>query len=319
MTTITDIAALRLMVRGAYDLQALRIQSGLRLCANFRAKLKKQEGEEEGDIDEDGEMSAKAKKLMADLKASYRRLTDGVARNRTLPKEEGFVGDELISTFSELTLIDQYVRIEAAETKHFAQMESILDKIPIYTSYLKGERGIGPAMAGVLVSYLDPHKARHVSSFWKYGGLDVAHDGLARSRRQEHLVERTYIDKNRDEKTRLGVTFNPFLRTKLLGVLTGCFLRSESPWRQVYDGRKHRMMTSPNVEKVTLVEWKRRRKAGEDVRSLWTPGRINNDAKRYMVKMFLAELWAKWRALENLPVTPPYSEAKMGMRPHKAA
>jgi len=39
--------ALRLMTRRAYALQHLRIQTGLRLCANFRDKLKESVEEEE--------------------------------------------------------------------------------------------------------------------------------------------------------------------------------------------------------------------------------------------------------------------------------
>jgi len=88
---------LKLMVRGAYDLQKLRVQTGLRLCANFRAKLKVNGAEEEEP--EDGELGEDAKKVVDLLKASYVRLTDGVARNRTLPTEKGFRGDELISEY----------------------------------------------------------------------------------------------------------------------------------------------------------------------------------------------------------------------------
>jgi len=59
-------------------------------------------------------------------------------------------------------------------------MTKVLERIPIYTEFLEQERGVGPAMAGVLVTYLDPHKARHVSSFWRYAGLDVGADGRGR-------------------------------------------------------------------------------------------------------------------------------------------
>src|ERR1700751_4079546 len=95
-----DIRTLRLMVRGAYDLQALRMQSGLRLCSNFRARLKERI-EADAEEDEDVELSNEAIKVLDELKSSYRRLTDGVARRRTLPEEKGFSGDGLISTFTE--------------------------------------------------------------------------------------------------------------------------------------------------------------------------------------------------------------------------
>lgn len=39
-----------------------------------------------------------------------------------------------------------------------------------------------------------------------------------------------------------------------------------------------------------------------------------NMAIRYMIKMFLKDLWVAWRTLEGLPVTPDYAEAKLGMK-----
>lgn len=307
----TDLDTLRLMVKGAYDLQKIRIQMGLRLCANFRNKLKKPpvEGEESEE-----ELSEEAESLIKQLKASYGRLTDGIAARRTIPEEKKFdpKGDALISTYSELVLVDQYVSIEKSEAKHFRQLEGTLTKLPIYNEYLCNVIGVGPAMAAVLITYLDPHKARHISSFWKYAGLDVAPDGAARSRRQEHLIEREYVDKDGNKKTRNGVTFNPFLRTKLLGVLASSFLRAGSNWRHSYDNYKHRIETDPARIKVPVSEWKKRRKEGEDIKNLWPPGRIHNAASRYMVKMFLADLWTHWRTLEGLPVTPTYEEARRG-------
>lgn len=305
-----DIHTLRLMVRGAYDLQALRIQSGLRLCANFRARLKDKLADDSED--EEAELSDEAIKVIDELKASYRRLTDGVARNRTLPSEKKFQGDALISNFTELVLISQYVDVESQEQKHFRQMTATLEDIPIYQSFLKTERGIGPALAAVLITYFNPHKARHVSSFWKYAGLDVAEDGMARSRRKEHLIERTYVDRNGVEATRLSTTYNPWLRMKLLGSLGPSFLRNASPRRQLYDNYRYRITTDMHRHKVTVAEWKRAFRAGEEVRNLWPPGRIHKAALRYMVKIFLIDLWTNWRHLEGLPVTQTYNEMRRG-------
>jgi hypothetical protein len=33
----------------------------------------------------------------------------------------------------------------------------------------------------------------------------------------------------------------------------------------------------------------------------------------------LADFWLKWRALEGLPVSVSYAEAKLGQKPHKSA
>lgn len=292
------------MVKGCYDLQELRMQSGLRLAANFKSKLKKH-GDEEVDPEKEAET------ILDKLRESYRNLTTAIARNRELPKREGFVGDPLIAEYGELVLVHQFVALEKQENNHFRFLGEALEDVPIYMAYLIHQRGVGPAMAGALISKLDPYKARHVSSFWKFAGLDVGPDGRGRSRRAEHLVERTYINKKGKEAKRMGITYDPWLKTKLY-VLAASFLRAASDWVEDYYYYKHRLETDPNREKVTVTQWKKLNDAGEPVTHLWTPGRIDAASKRYMIKMFLAELWAKWRAMEGLPVTPTYHEARRG-------
>lgn len=307
------IKTLRAMVRGTYDLQQVRMQVGLRLIANFRARLRPEDMVE---VASDDELDEGAVKLIDTLTKSYKTLTEGVARNRKLPAEDGFKGDEVISSYAELVLVDQFMTLLAHEAAQFRQLTAVLEQVPIYREYLKGVTGVGPAMAAVIVTYLDPAKANHVSSFWKYAGLDVGNDGRGRSRRQEHLVERDYTDKNGKEAVKMGVTYNPFLKTKLMGVLGGSFLRSKSPWRTAYDGYKHRIETDPDRRKVPVAQWKKM--PAEEQRACWTPGRIHTAATRYMVKQFLAELWAKWRAMEGLSVTSTYHEGKQG-HIHRAA
>lgn len=339
--SVENVRLLKMMVKGSYDLQALRMQAGLRLCANFRAKLMTvMEGIDPALLDDDdpapdaekaNELSTEALAVIDELRESYRRLTDGIARNRTIPTEKGFKGDEVISDYTEMMLVDQYFRLEMQETAQFGQLIHTLRKIPIYNEYLAGVRGIGPALAAVLITYLDPHKARHASSFWMYCGLDVGPDGAGRSRRAAHLVEREYTNKAGQQATRLSTTYNPWLKMKLLGALGPSFLRANSPWRVQFDNYKHRIISDPSREKITVTDWKKqfaaRKRAIADglmtqedmdfqMRTLWSPGRIKNAALRYMVKMFLADFWAKWRAMEGLEVTEPYAVAKLGMRPH---
>ncbi len=314
-----DIKALRMMVRGAYDLQALRMQSGLRLCDGFRDRMEAfVEDEEEHEDGIGAELNDDAVKVLDEVKQCFRRLTADVTngarrkRNRTLPDEEGFEGDGLIATYSELVLVSQYLALEEQEQKQFKSMQVTLDRIPIYNEFLHHERGVGPALAAVLITYFDPAKARHVSSFWKYAGLDVAQDGAARSRRKEHLVERSYTTRDGREASRLSTTYNPWLRMKLLGGLGPSLLRSASPRRELYDNYRHRISTDPQRRMVTVAEWKRAFRAEEDVHDLWPPGRLHKAALRYMVKMFLVDFWSNWRRIEGLPVTPTYNEARRG-------
>jgi len=311
----TDREILRTMTFGAYDLQQLRMQTGLRLCANFRAKLRP-EGQKDLKLDED---DAEAKKILDELRASYRTLTEGVARNRTLPSEKGFKGDQIIGSYAELILVSQYMDLEKQERQTFSRLESGLDKIPIYTAWLKEQPGIGPAMAAVLISYFNPHSAPYVSSFWSYAGLDVGADGFGRSRRENHLIDREYKKKDGTMATKKSVTYNPWLKARLLGAMGPSFMRvQDTTWRQHYDNYKNRLLSDPNRKKVTLEEFK---KMDKETRwqEVWSPLRIHQASIRYMVKMFLQQFWREWRTIEGLPLTPTYQEAKLGHQHGEAA
>ena len=275
-------------VRGSYDVQKVRIQLGNRIVANWRAKqgIMPSAKTETGDKD--------TQKMLKQIKTDYARVTDGLVR---LPTRKKFMGTWLISQYGELVLIAQYMDLVEAENSMFKRLNRLLDAVPIYNEYLKDVKGIGPAMAGVIVSEIDIYRAKYPSSLWKYAGLDVAEDGRGRSRRKEHLIDAVYNDKNGDEKTRKSITFNPFLKTKLTGVLGPSFMKQgeRSLYTEIYYHYKHRLESHSIYKDVTK-------------------GHRHNMAIRYMIKQFLSDLYVAWRTLEGLPVSVPYSEAKLGMR-----
>ena len=230
---------IKTMVRGAYDIQKLRIQMGNRIVANWKAKLGQAPSATEETLEE------AEKTLLVQLRESFKKLADGVA---TLPRQSTFKGDELISTYTELVLIDQYLGLEQQETTQFKRLGNVLKDFSIYNEFLVNVYGVGPAMAGVIVSEINIHAAEYPSSLWKYAGLDVASDGQGRSRRKEHQEEATYLDKEKKEQTKMGITFNPFLKTKLVGVLGSSFIKQSAakcPYRKIYDDYKHRLEHSP--------------------------------------------------------------------------
>jgi len=284
---------LKTIVRGAYDIQKNRIQTGNRLVGNFKAKLGQAPSEKEDTIDNDGQ------KILADLRKSHRLLTEGVA---SFPRQSTFKGDEVISDYTELCLVDNYLELETQEKNHFKRLGNILKGYPIYSEFLEGVRGVGPAMAGVILSEIDITKAEYPSSLHKYAGLDVAGDGQGRSRKKEHLEESDYIDKDGVIQTKKGITFNPFLKTKLVGVLGSSFVKQPADkckYRKVYDDYKHRLEHM-------------------DAHKEKSKGHRHNMAVRYMIKIFLIDLYNEWRSLEGLPVAPTYNEAKLG-KVHKIA
>ena len=276
---------IRTMVRGAYDLQKLRIQTGNRIVVNFKAKLGQEPSKKESEIGSD------EKKLLDRLRLSYRKITDGVVDK--LPSSKKFVGDELISSYTELCLIDQYLDLEAREVKHFKQLEKVLHEYPVYEQFLLGVKGCGAAMAGVIISEIDIAKAKYSSSLWRYAGLDVAQDGRGRGKYKEHLVTQKYLDAEGNEQEKLGITFKPFLKTKLLGVLSGSFLKCKSPYSDHYYNYKNRLETDPRHQEKSK-------------------GHIHNMAQRYMIKRFLCDLYVAWRKIEGLEVNKEYHEEKHG-------
>lgn len=278
---------LKTMVRGAYDIQKLRIQMGNRIVGTFKVKLGQEPGDDEDTID------AAGREILDKLRKHYKLITDGVVK---FPPRAKFVADGVIDTYTELCLIAEYVELDDQEKKHFRRLVAVLEEFPLYTQFLEPIKGIGPAMAGVVISEIDISKARYPSSLWMYAGLDVAHDGRGRTRKVEHLVDREYLDKEGNPAVRKSITFNPFLKTKLVGVLAGSFLKAgENVYSDIYYGYKHRLESNPiHMEK--------------------SKGQRHRMALRYMIKVFLQNLYVAWRTLEGLPVSVPYAEAKLGIK-----
>lgn len=274
------------MVRGAYDIQQLRIEAGNRLCANFRSKLGLDPNEKPSEVP----------KVLKELKLRYEKITDGVVE---ISRRRKFDFDGVISNRTELNLVRHYLELVSNEKTLFQNLEHALRSFPIWTEYLHGVRGVGPAMASVIISEVDISRARYPSSLWKYAGLDVAEDGAGRSRRKEHLIDVEYKDKNGKMATRKSITFNAFLKTKLTGVLAGSFLRvGENKYAEIYAGYRHRLDSRPDL-------------------SEHSKGHKHNMALRYMIKMFLMDLHVVWRTLEGLEATIPYHEAKLDIK-HQA-
>jgi len=278
---------IRTLVRSTYDLQKIRIQMGNRIAGQFKVKLGQAPGTSEIMLEQE------AKNILKALRLSYDRITDGLVLNKRWSKVQ-FKSDGIIDTITELALVAQYLEIDATEKRQFNRFEDLLFQYPIYTEFLEKTRGCGPAMSGVLISEINIHKAKYPSSIWQYAGLDVKTDGRGASMRTEHLIDREYKAKDGTMKTRKSITFNPFLKTKLMGVLAGSFLKSgNEKYTKIYHDYKTRLENHPKWMEVSR-------------------GHRHMAAMRYMVKLFIVDLYREWRTLEGLPVSLTYQEAKLG-------
>ena len=155
--------AVRIMTRSAYDAQKLRMMVGNRLIANFKTRLGLDLTRPEQD---QADVEKEAIKMLAELRAEYDRLADCFRSKKA--REVAFSENRLLTSETAYYLADEYFGLLANEEKNFRNLGKVLEDVPVYVHFLKGVKGCGPAMSGVIISELDPHKARTPSSFWKY-------------------------------------------------------------------------------------------------------------------------------------------------------
>jgi len=284
------------LVSSFYDLQKLRIQAGNRVCAEIKARLGQEPSKPEKGL------TAEAKKYLAQARLEYKRITDAFVEQKANKKividyeKNHIIVDPAMKAF-----VEMYETLLGLENGMRKSIEKAVCEQPIWEKFLEPVKGVGPLMAAVILAEFDIRRADYVSSFWKYAGLDVVivdGVGVGRCKKKEHLIDVEYTDAKGKKATRKSITFNPFLKTKLIGVLGASFVKQKgSLYREIYDGYKHRIANHPDhIEK--------------------SKGHRNNMAIRYTVKIFLQDLWLAWREIEGLPVTPPYAEAKLGLK-HK--
>lgn len=171
----------------------------------------------------------------------------------------------------------------AQEEATFKDLAKEVHKHPLWDSFLVHVKGCGESIAAVIISEFDINKAPTVSNLWSFAGLAPGKDRKVKGQK---------------------CPYNQFLRAKLCGVLGSSFLKANSPYREFYDNMKQRLESQDWGMPSKNPTDKKRPKAGHQHKA----------ATRYMVKMFLRDLYIAWRTLEGLEVRPPYAEEYLGKR-----
>lgn len=225
----------------------------------------------------------------------------------------------------------EYVKISTSkiEKKLEKEIKKIVKSVPVYNEFLLNVRGCAHLMSAACLSELDIYKAENVSKMWQFAGLN---SGLVKGKKIVKIIKstdtsrliRSYENKKgekcgiiltdemiRGDKLTAGfiAPFNQWLRTKLIGVLAGGMVKAQNGEKgknyaiDFYYPYKHRLEQSENevMHLGKMTAWK-------DV----SKGHRDSAAKRYMIKMFLKDLYVAWRTLEGLPVREPYQEQYLG-------
>jgi len=159
----------------------------------------------------------------------------------------------------------------------FSEIRKIVTPHPVWQAWLRYVTGIGPSLAGSILSIIETPSEKYgqgiakfatISKLWAYAGFKP---GQKRTRGKK-------------------LDYNPFLKTTCykLGVQ---FIKQGKGYRDVYDhARAYYARRSPD----------------------FPLGKQHLMALRKTVKLFLSHLWLVWRELEGLPVSKPYALEKGG-------
>jgi hypothetical protein len=281
---------MKMMVSTYYDLQKTRTSTGNRLVGNFLLRIGGKDNMKSDDED---------KKIIEQIVGDWNSLADELTSSTKIrnyfanhDRRDGFIASEY-----EHVMTKNYLSIRQNEIAAYKDLTNFVKKFPIYTEFLSKIKGCGPAMSAILIAKLNPYAAKHTSSFWKYAGLDVI-NGEGRTAKKRHQIVERYITKDKHIAYRMSLTFCPFLKAKLLGVLMDSFIkcgRDSSKYNTIYYDIKERYHNDPK-------------------HSSKSDGHIHKMSKRYAIKIFLADLWVAMREMEGLPVSNPYAEDKLGLK-----
>ena len=219
--------------------------------------------------------------------------------------------------------------LHQAEKNALHDVADHLKTLPFYQKVLSDKeryKGIGPTMAGVILSEFNIAAEDTPSKMWAFAGLrpmpakrcvechevisaGAPHPKVRRSRKpgaEEQKIKCKYAgeampptyESGTAQRPTAGVklNYNAWLRTKLVGVLGPVLLKVGSPWRRHYDDYKHRK---------TTAGWGK------------SDGHRHQAAVRYMIKMLLQNIWTEWRTVEGLPTREPYAVEFQGKMPHQ--
>lgn len=297
--TVEDVMALRVLVRAREDFQGQRKRMDNRIG-------RKADG---------GEQDIAARPFRPDDLASFGAIADA-----SREQEEG---------------------IEKA-------LKKALKRFPIYNEYLANVDGIGTISAAHIISTIDIAKATTVSKIWQYAGLNPGMvTGKKAVKKADYKPSMGTIVAEYDPKPGMEASvlvatdtlirgdkltpgfvapFNKDLRTALVGVMADGFIMSGVRWPEVDEEEynslpenarriKDKKFQSLSIKQGSYAKFYfdyKNRLANEEGWKDESDGHRDRAAKRYMVKMFLKDLYVAWRTIEGLDVREPYQVEYLG-------
>jgi hypothetical protein len=303
MTTITtiqpDVHSLKALISVYYDMQKLRIATQLReikLHSNILGKAVNALNKHEKEVLETVAYSIKKKTIYRDeldniLDEDSSVIIKGACTflNNTHKEDDfttdtidnlekdvinslGKIVDKLKPTLKETVLTEPVTFMKKEEDVILKQIKPYVHNSVIYDKWMRGIKGVGPILAGSLIATIgDVKRFDNISKLWAYSGLSVKDGKAVRLKAGQQA------------------NWNSFLKMTCWK-LGESFVKTHGFYNKLYKEFKEEYSKREDL------------KQGKGYK-----GHIHAMAKRKAVKIFLSHLWLKWRQLEGLPVTKPYS------------
>lgn len=202
------------------------------------------------------------------------------------------------------SLVDAYEESKETEKGLSSSLKKELKGIPVYDNFLKDIKGVGPMMAAVIIAEYDIYKAHTISAMNQFTGLNP---GLVVGKKRigDEIVATDKMIRGDCLTKGFVAPYNARLRAKMLGVLGPSFLKSKSPYSKYYYDYKNRMKNNKKTIEGKEISW-----------CETTDKHRHNAAIRYMIKIFISDLYYAWRESEGLPTRCPYAEEYLGIKHH---
>ncbi len=286
------------LVASSYDIQALRIAVGNRIVASFNAQLGIHQSTTSTENKE--EIDKETTKTLTIISKEFDKITEAYVANQQTIRAYFKKNDPsltYIKTETDYRLVENWKELMRTEQSMNKLIKAAVHEHPMWNAFFRDVTGCGEQMAAIIISYFDIDKARHPSCFWKYAGLDVV-NGKGRGRSSDMLVERQYTSTDGKVTNTKGISFNSFVKTKMIGVLATSFLKQPGcHYEQIYRDYRARLEQRRDLEEATA--------------------RKHRMALRYCIKMFLRDMWVVWRKLEGYEIgIPEYEVQFLGHKPH---
>lgn len=202
---------------------------------------------------------------------------------------------------------------EKAIEKH---LKEVLKRFSVYNEFLVNVKGVGHIAAGWILAEFDIHRATTVSKLWQFAGLNPS---MVRGKKRVENKDGSFSlvltgEMVRGDKLTAEhiAPFNKRLRAALVGVMGDGFIKAQNEYcmRYYYPYKARLEQEESMVSEISKKGQKAKDVAWKDA----TKGHRDRAAKRYMIKMFLRDLYVAWRTLEGLEVREPYQEEYLGKK-----